>query len=387
MTTRMKDTGKADKASITELVGDICGAHGDGTALVLGSDAFAIEVRGICPSGIATWDAGTGRWGAPYGRLTMLSGNEGSGKTTLGLHLVAECQKRGGIAMYQDMEYKLDPDLARKIGVDLSNLIISQPPHLEACLGVMETTIMSVAKWRKESGHFIPVMIVLDSINAALAKCELEGDYDDSHYAPQARVMSLGLKKLIPLCAREMVALVFISQLREKVGVMFGKKSDTAAGKAPKFYSSLIAEIRKSGSIKVGEKHIGNEVSVYFGKNQIGQPFKTIKFNIMFGTGVDVQRALMDQAVENGLIKRAGAWFSYDWKGKEIKWQGANKFPEALAENEGLEESLRDHVYTGAIEVEATKPTKAELAAAKKAEAKKAEAAKKAAKGSKDVTE
>jgi recombination protein RecA len=187
----------ADKpAGITELVGEICKKHGEGTALVLGADAFAIKVRGICPTGIATIDAATGRWGIPYGRLTVLSGSEGSGKTTLALHLAAECQKSGGIVLYQDMEYKLDPDLAKAVGVNLADLIISQPPHLEDCLAVIETVIASVAKTR-ESGSLTPVMVILDSINAALAKCELEGEYTDQHYAPQARVMSLGLKKLV----------------------------------------------------------------------------------------------------------------------------------------------------------------------------------------------
>jgi len=316
---RKKVVSKTPTGTTSELVQEITEQHGGDVAMVLGDPQLTIQLKGVCSTQCATLDEAIGRGGVPYGRLTVLAGPEGGGKTTVALHICSECQKQGGIAYYLDTEYKLDPEYATKIGVNINDLIISQPLHLEQCLGVIETTIDKVAKWRTEKDVEVPMVVVLDSMTAAPAKCELEGNYDDRHYAPQANVMTLGLKKLIGKVSKEKVALIFISQLREKVGVVFGAKEDTTCGRAPKFYASLGVNIKRKGKIEGdSDAHL---CEAYVWKNQIAPPFKRAEFVMRYGVGIDRIADLWRLAQEKGLVK-AGGWLD---TGKD-KVQGLAQF-------------------------------------------------------------
>ena len=267
VTSKKKSSPKADEIpkkdnvyNILEGIKSVLGDE-DGTQL-LGSDGLAIKIKGVVSTQCATIDAAIGRGGIPTGRLTIINGAEGCGKTTLALHLAAEVQKMGGVAVYLDKEYKLDPDYAAKIGVDLEKLIISQPSYLERAFVAFDAIINRAVDIRKQSGERIPIMIILDSMNAAISKAQFEGEWDDSHYAPQARVYSNLLPKLMPKVSKEDVALVWISQIRQKIGLQFGNPDDICGGKAPKFYASLILDVKRAKTIaKDGEK-VGNEITV-----------------------------------------------------------------------------------------------------------------------------
>lgn len=323
---------------IAETVGALSAITGEGATQLLGSEGLAIKIKSVISTQCETLDNAIGRGGIPTGRLTIIHGGEGSGKTTQCLHLVAETQKRGGLVIYIDAEFKLDPDYARAIGVNTEQLILSQPRYLEKAMAVMEATVAMAKKWREKSGKDVPVLLVLDSMNACPTKAELEGDWEDHHYAPQAKVFSNALRKLIPKVSEENVALVWISQVRENIGVMFGNKDSLAGGKAPKFYASLILETKSIGKIKKGEETIGNKTSVYVRKNQIAAPFKTANFDIYYGRGIDYESSLIERGLETGAVEKNGAWFSF--KGTRLG-QGQVNATEALRSNPGLVSEIK----------------------------------------------
>jgi len=330
---------KSRRAYLTELVDDLSKVAEDpGAVQMLGSDGLAIKIRGVTSTQCPTIDHAIGRGGAPWGRLTIIHGAEGSGKTTLALHLAAETQRRDGVVLYMDKEYKLDPEYAKNLGVNVDEMILSQPRTLETTFKIIETAINKTIARRKATGESVPMMVILDSMNAARTKAEIEGEYDDHHIASQARVYSQSLPKIIPLVSKADVALVFISQVREKVGVMFGDKHDIAGGKAPKFYASLIMEVIKKSSIKKGTDIIGNRVEVYVRKNQIAPPFKRAQFEIYYGHGIDYNRALIERAEELGIVELGGSWYSY---GEERLGQGMDRAAAALVENPKMKARMK----------------------------------------------
>lgn len=311
-------TPKKEAFNVTGLIDSIVEDAGPGTAMLLSGGGLEIEIRGVISTRIAALDRAIGRGGVPLGRLTIIHGPESSGKTTLALHLVAECQAMGGIVLYIDKEYKLDPRYAADLGVDLGRLVISQPPYLEKVFAITEKAVVMAQEHRSRTGDRVPILIVLDSMNAAITKTQFEGDWDDSDsYGPMARVFSQKLPKIIPIIAREDVALVFISQIREKIGISFGNKDKIAGGKAPKFYSSLIMDIGNMGRIKEEDgkgKAPGQKSRVIVRKNQIAPPFLEAEFDIVYGSGADRIGSVVDVAVADGVIDKSGAWYSFNGK-------------------------------------------------------------------------
>jgi len=319
-------------------------AGGEGTAQLLGSKGLAIKIRGVLSTQCPAVDVAIGRGGIPLARLTILTGPEGCGKTTLALHLVAECQRQGGIAVYNDAEYKLDPDYAKKLGVNLDELMIIQPPYLERVFAVIETTVESAREMRIKMKRRIPILIVLDSMNAAISKAAYEGDWEQQQMADVARIYSQKLPKLIPLVSREDVALVFISQVREKIGVMFGDKEDTAGGRAPRFYASLIINVKRVGSETDPKTNIRmcDHNQAYIAKNQIAPPFRKAEFDIVYGKGVDYFASLIKVAVAKGLVKQNGQW--YVWNGHKYG-PGIKKAARILAQKHNSAMQLVEGVY------------------------------------------
>lgn len=281
-------------------------------AQLLGSNEMAIKIRGIISTQCPGLDVAIGRGGVPLGRTTMLHGWEGSGKTTLALHCVAEAQQQGGVAVYLDTEYKLDRDYAAGIGVDIDHLAVAQPPHLEAAFQMIEQIILISRKYR-QAGNPVPFIIVLDSIDSTKAKAVIEGKWDDQHVAAEPRVWSDKFPKLVPLLSREDVALLLVSQQRAKIGVLFGKKDKTSGGNAPRFYCSLLMGVERIGSYKEQDDKVdGNETRVYVGKNQIAPPFRSAEFRILYGKGVDFEDSLLREALKQGVVEQNGAWYSFD---------------------------------------------------------------------------
>lgn len=283
-------------------------SSGDEGAQILGSAAMALKIRGVISTQAPSLDAAIGRGGVPLGRLSILHGPEGGGKTTLALHLVAETQRLGGIALYQDMEYKLDPDYAASIGVKTKRLIISQPSTLEAIVATQLNVIAAAAKRREKTGVRTPILIVCDSINACIPKAILENDTDEFAPAAAARKWSEQIPKLIAKASKEDVALVYISQVRKKFNVMFGDADVIAGGEAPKFYASLILKIYRTGKIKDAGEAVANKTEVDVKKNQIAPPFKKAQLECRYGVGFDRGQSLMTALLEetSGPYKRVG---------------------------------------------------------------------------------
>lgn len=280
------------------------------------------EQVGVISTGCLSLDAAIGVGGFPRGRIIEVYGPESSGKTTLALHVVSEAQKLGGIAAYIDAEHAMDPDYAEKLGVDIDQLFISQPDSGEQALEICETLINS---------NSVDV-IVIDSVAALVPKAELDGDMGDSLPGLQARLMSQALRKLTAKVAQSNTCLIFINQLREKIGVFFGSPETTTGGKALKFYASLRLDIRRIGAIKEAERVTGNRTKVKVVKNKVAPPFRETEFDIMYGEGISREGDLVDLAINHKIMEKAGAWLSY----KGERWQGRENVKNVLKENEEL---------------------------------------------------
>ena len=295
--------------------------HGKGSVMKLG-ETSGLDVDSI-PTGVIGLDIAAGVGGLPRGRIIEVYGPESSGKTTVTLHCIAEAQKRNGIAAFIDAEHALDPVYARSLGVDVDNLIISQPDTGEQALDIAESLIRSGA---------IDILVI-DSVAALVPKAEIEGDMGDSHVGLQARLMSQALRKLTGSIKKSNCVVIFINQLREKVGVMFGNPETTTGGRALKFFSTMRIEVRRIDSIKQGDKILGNRTRIKIVKNKVAPPFKQIEFDIMYGTGISKSGDLLDVAVGIDVIKKAGAWHSYN---DEKMGQGRENSKNFLEENEDI---------------------------------------------------
>jgi recombination protein RecA len=314
-------------ADVLEGIRDEIGEDG---AQVLGSDVYALKIRGVISTQCPTLDAAIGRGGIPLSRLTILHGAEGSGKTTIALHIVAETQRMGGVVVYVDKEYKLDPDYAVALGVNTKKFIISYPKTAEQVVKLIKGIIKRAAAARAKTGRRPPILVVVDSLNACIAKAVLEGEEEDHHIAPEARVWSRNLPEIIELCHKEDVALLFISQVRSKIGVLFGSAEEICGGNAPRFFASLIMYVKRVGTEKTDGSKTGALLEVECKKNQIAPPFKKAKAVIKYGKGVDFEQSLILQAEHMGIVEKSGAWFSYE--GERIG-QGYNASGKALRKN------------------------------------------------------
>lgn len=307
--------------------------YGKGAVMKLGDPSAQMNVETI-PTGSLSLDVALGLGGIPKGRIIEIYGPESSGKTTVTLHMIAEVQKRGGIAGFIDAEHALDPVYAKNIGVDIDNLYISQPDSGEQALEITETMVRSGA---------IDI-IVVDSVAALVPKAEIEGDMGDSHVGLQARLMSQALRKLTAVISKSNCTVVFINQLREKVGVMFGNPETTTGGRALKFYASVRLDVRRIEALKQAGEVIGNRTRVKVVKNKIAPPFKEAEFDIMFGTGISKEGDILDLATEVGIVNKSGAWFAYE--GNKIG-QGRENAKIYLRENpsvcEEMENKIREH--------------------------------------------
>ena len=287
------------KKALNLAIAQIEKSCGKGSIMKMGTDT-KVKVESI-PTGAINLDAAIGVGGIPRGRITEIYGPESSGKTTLCLHVVANAQRAGGVAAYIDAEHALDTEYARKLGVDVENLLISQPDTGEQALEICEILVRSGAV----------DVVVIDSVAALVPKAEIEGDMGDSHVGLQARLMSQALRKLTGSIARSKTSVVFINQLREKIGVMFGNPETTTGGKALKFYASVRLDIRRIGPVKEKEDVIGSHVRVKVVKNKVAAPFKQAEFDIMYAEGISHASLVLDIAAESGIIDKSGAWYSY----------------------------------------------------------------------------
>lgn len=307
--------------------------YGKGSIMKLGDSAANMNIETV-PTGCLSLDLALGVGGVPKGRIIEVYGPESSGKTTVALHMVAAVQKQGGIAGFIDAEHALDPVYAKNIGVDIDNLYISQPDNGEQALEITETMVRSGA---------VDIVIV-DSVAALVPKAEIDGDMGDSHVGLQARLMSQALRKLTAVISKSNCIVIFINQLREKVGVMFGSPETTTGGRALKFYSSVRMDVRRIETLKQGGEFIGNRVRVKLVKNKVAPPFKEAEFDIMFGQGISREGDILDIAADLGIINKSGAWYAYN--GEKIG-QGRENAKQYLKENsqicEEVEVKVREH--------------------------------------------
>lgn len=318
------DKLKALDAAIAKLEKDF----GKGAVMKLGDAAANVSVETV-PTGSLSLDIALGLGGVPKGRIIEIYGPESSGKTTVALHMIAEVQKRGGIAGFIDAEHALDPVYAKNIGVDIDELYISQPDSGDQALEITETMVRSGAM----------DIIVVDSVAALVPRQEIEGDMGDSHVGLQARLMSQALRKLTPVISKSNCVVIFINQLREKVGVMFGNPETTTGGRALKFYASIRMDVRRTETLKQGGEMVGNRTRIKVVKNKIAPPFKEAEFDIMFGKGISKEGDILDLAAGLDIINKSGAWYAY--KGEKIG-QGRENAKAYLSEHPELMEEL-DH--------------------------------------------
>lgn len=316
--TVLKDKEKALEAALKQIERDF----GEGAVMKLGDSGSSLNIETV-PTGSLSLDIALGVGGVPKGRVIEIYGPESSGKTTLALHVVAECQKMGGIAGFIDAEHALDPVYARNIGVDIDNLYISQPDNGEQALEIADTMVRSGA---------IDI-IIIDSVAALVPKKEIEGEMGDSVVGLQARLMSQALRKLTSVISKSNCIVIFINQLREKIGVMFGNPETTTGGRALKFYASVRMDIRRTETIKQGADAVGNHVKVKVVKNKVAPPFKEAEFDIMYGKGISKEGDILDLAVKEGIVEKSGAWFAY--KGDKIG-QGRENAKQYLTDNPGV---------------------------------------------------
>jgi recombination protein RecA len=321
-----------DKA-LEAALGQIERAFGKGSIMRLGQDT-KIDIEAISTGSLGI-DIALGIGGLPKGRIIEIYGPESSGKTTLALSVIAQAQKKGGTCAFVDAEHALDPSYAKKIGVDVENLLVSQPDSGEQALEIADTLVRSGA---------IDVMVV-DSVAALVPKAELEGEMGDSHMGLQARLMSQALRKLTATVARSNTLIIFINQIRMKIGVMFGNPETTTGGNALKFYASVRIDIRRIGAIKDKEDVIGSQTRVKIVKNKVAPPFKTVDFDIMYGEGISKTGELVDLGVKSGIIEKAGAWFSYN--GEKIG-QGRENAKKFLKENPTIADEIENKIRADA---------------------------------------
>jgi recombination protein RecA len=316
-----------ERARALELtLGQIEKQFGKGSIIRLGSKDAVVPVT-VIPTGSISLDAALGVGGFPRGRINEIYGPESSGKTTIALQVVAEAQKRGGMAAFIDVEHALDPIYARKLGVDVDNLLVSQPDYGEQALEITNALIASGS---------IDVLVV-DSVAALVPKAELDGEMGDSHVGLQARLMSQALRKLTGLEARSKTCLIFINQIREKIGVMFGNPETTTGGRALKFYASVRLDIRRIAAIKDGDSVVGNRTKVKVVKNKVASPFREAEFDIVYGEGVSKEGDLIDLGVAQNIIEKSGSWFSY--KGERIG-QGRENARQFLKDNQDIRAAI-----------------------------------------------
>lgn len=304
-------------------------SYGKGAIMKMGDSA--IEEVDVIPSGSLTIDLALGVGGYPKGRIVEIYGPESSGKTTLAIHAIAEVQKQGGIAAIIDAEHAFDRFYAESLGVDTENLLISQPDNGEQALEITDNLIRSGAI----------DLIVIDSVAALTPKAEIEGEMGDSRVGLQARLMSQALRKLTGTVSKTNCTAIFINQLREKIGVMFGNPETTTGGNALKFYSSVRIDIRRSSQIKSGDEVIGNNIKVKIVKNKVAPPFRRAEFDIMYGEGISKQGEIIDLGVANGILKKSGSWFSY---GETKLGQGRDAVKELIKDNPELAEEIENKI-------------------------------------------
>jgi recombination protein RecA len=319
-----------DKAKAIDIaIGQIEKQHGKGTVMRLGDNPYN-EVDAISTGSIMV-DYALGVSGIPRGRVTEIYGPEASGKTTLALQIIAQAQKKGGYAAFIDAEHAFDPKYARNLGINTDELLVSQPDSGEQALEITETLIRSGAL----------DVVVVDSVAALVPRAELEGEMGDSHMGLQARLMSQALRKITGVVSKTRTACVFINQVREKIGVMFGNPETTTGGRALKFYSSVRIDIRRIGSIKKGDDVLGNRTKVKIVKNKVAPPFKVVEFNILYGQGISRINEVLDLAVEYDIIEKRGSWYRYD--GEPIG-QGTDAAIQFLEEDEELANKIEQTV-------------------------------------------
>jgi recombination protein RecA len=320
------DKSKAIDAAISQIERQF----GKGSIMRMG-DEERQSVASI-PTGALALDLALGVGGVPRGRVVEIFGPESSGKTTLALHIIAEAQKAGGLAAFIDAEHALDPTYAQAIGVDLENLYFSQPDNGEQALEIADTLVRSGAL----------DVVVIDSVAALVPRAEIEGEMGDSHVGLQARLMSQALRKLSGSLKRSGTTAIFINQLREKIGVMFGSPETTPGGRALKFYSSVRLDIRRIGALKVGNDAVGNQTRVKVVKNKVAPPFKTVEFDVMYGEGISREGSVLDVGIEHDVIQKSGAWFAY---GDERLGQGRENAKQFLKENNEVRERILEEIY------------------------------------------
>lgn len=360
--------------------------HGKGSVMKLGDKGANINIETI-PTGSISLDIALGLGGIPKGRIIEVYGPESSGKTTVALHMVAEVQKRGGIAGFIDAEHALDPVYAANIGVDIDNLYISQPDYGEQALEITETMVRSGAV----------DIIIVDSVAALVPKAEIDGEMSDVQVGLQARLMSKALRKLTGVISKSNCTVIFINQLREKVGIMFGNPETTTGGRALKFYSSIRLDVRKCETLKSGGEVVGSRTRIKVVKNKIAPPFKEAEFDIMFGEGISREGDILDLAAEIGVINKSGAWYAYN--GEKIG-QGRDNAKKYLKENpavfEEIDAAVRKHYNFDGSKNTETDTNKSEAAKETPSEATKDDTVKetpsktrasKAAKSAKEETE
>lgn len=320
-----EDKDKALEAALSQIQKQ----YGKGAVMKLGDDSMKLNVEAISTGSISL-DIATGIGGIPKGRVTEVYGPESSGKTTLTLHMIAEAQKNGGRAAFIDAEHALDPDYAKNLGVDVDELLVSQPDSGEQALEICEMLVRSGAL----------DIVVVDSVAALVPKSEIQGEMGDSHIGLQARLMSQALRKMTSAINKSNCAVVFINQLREKVGVMFGNPEVTSGGRALKFYSSVRIDVRRIETIKQGDQMLGNRTRAKVVKNKVAPPFKQAEFDIMYGEGISREGDIMDSAVNEKIIDKAGSWFSFNGdrigQGRENVKNYLKEHPETLNKIEGL---------------------------------------------------